>query len=144
MIKVQIQRLSEDAKIPLRGSEGAAGYDFYCTENTTVLPHTRSLLKTDIALGIPTGYYLRLESRSGLSAKMGIEKGAGIIDEDYTKAVGVILYNHSNDPVHFIKGDRVCQGIFQKYEVVEFEEVDQIQPKDYSTRTDGFGHTGMQ
>lgn len=91
------KRLSPAAIIPVRGSLEAAGFDLAAAEPAIVAPRGKCLIKTDIAIAVPFGYYGRVAPRSGLALKKGIDTGAGVIDSDYRGNVGVILFNHSDD-----------------------------------------------
>lgn len=80
---LQVKRLSEKAILPKKGSELAAGYDLYSSEDTVVPARGRKLIKTGIAIAVPTGNYARVAPRSGLALKNFIDVGAGVVDEDY-------------------------------------------------------------
>ena len=47
-----IHLISENAKVPFRASEGAAGYDLYSTESRTIKPQTREHFMALQAKGI--------------------------------------------------------------------------------------------
>ena len=53
-------------------------------------------MKTDLAIAVPHGTYARIAPRSGLAVKNFIDTGAGVVDEDYRGAVGVVLFNHGD------------------------------------------------
>jgi dUTPase len=55
-----IKRLSELAKIPVKGSEKAAGYDLCSAEETKVPAKGKALVKTGISIGVPPGNYGRV------------------------------------------------------------------------------------
>ena len=92
-MKVELKLLSEAAKTPTKGTNQAAGYDLYAAQNAEIDPLKRALIKTNISIAIPKGYYGRIAPRSGLAYKNGIDVMAGVIDSDYRGDVGVILYN---------------------------------------------------
>lgn len=117
MLKVKL--LSAFAKAPSMGSIGAAGADIRSAYAYIVKGRSRQLCKTDISIVLPEGTYGRLASRSGLSAKHGIEVGAGVIDQDYEGPLGVILHNHSDIDFKVDPGDRIAQLILEKYEKIE-------------------------
>lgn len=138
----KVSKINADAIIPSRGSEGAAGYDLSSCENIVVPARKWKLVNTGIAIQIPTDCYARVASRSGLALKKGIDVGAGVIDSDYRNAIGVILFNHSDEDFEVNVGDRIAQIIFEKIYTPELEVVD------YNTLTStrrgmsGFGSTG--
>src|ERR1700722_20223698 len=93
---MRVEILQKNGRLPVLGSKGAAGYDLYCAERTSIKAHTRGLVKTGIAIGIPKGCYGRIAPRSGLSMK-GIDVGAGVIDKDYTGELMVLLINNGKE-----------------------------------------------
>jgi len=139
-MEIQIKKLSENAKLPIRGSEWAAGYDLFAAKDDVVFAQKRTLIPTDIALSIPSGYYGRIAPRSGLAYKHGIDVLAGVIDADYRGNLGVILYNTNIVEFRVNKGDRIAQLIIEKCHDVEWQETEELET---SVRQDGgFGHTG--
>lgn len=82
-MSLQVKRLHDLAILPKRGSERAAGYDLYSCEATVVSAKSRKLVRTGLALAVPSGNYGRVAPRSGLSLKNFIDVGAGVVDEDY-------------------------------------------------------------
>lgn len=106
------------------------------------------MIKTDISIAIPTGtngcnvpllagYYGRVAPRSSLAWKNHIDVGAGVIDEDYRGPLGVVLFNHGDQPFQgrspvnlcsFLvnKGDRVAQLILTKIITPVVLEVDEL------------------
>lgn len=139
---LQIRLLSEDATVPTRGTPYAAGYDLSSAEFNEVPARGRVLVKTDIAVAIPSGTYARVAPRSGLAFKHGIDVMAGVIDEDYRGAVGVILYNTSDEPFPISIGDRVAQLILEKIATPEVRVVEELD--DTARGFGGFGSTGVR
>ncbi len=72
----------------LTGCNACSAYEY------TVPAQGREVVKTDLAIAIPSGTYARVAPRSGLAVKSFIDTGAGVIDEDYRGNVGVVLFNH--------------------------------------------------
>lgn len=94
---LKVYAKSGNAIIPKRESVGAAGYDLASAYEYEIAPKSRLLIKTDLCIIVPSGYYGRIASRSSLSLKHGIEVGAGVIDSDYRGPVGIVLFNHSDE-----------------------------------------------
>ena len=65
-------------------------------------------MATGIAIPVPAGTYGRIASRSRMSVKLSIDVGAGVIDEDYTGEVKVLLFYHSDKQYHIREGDRIA------------------------------------
>lgn len=76
--------------------------------------HGRGIVPTGLAMAFDNwNYYLQIAPRSGLAVKNGIDVGAGIVDYDYRGAVGVVLFNHSDQDFVVKCGDRIAQFIFK-------------------------------
>jgi deoxyuridine 5'-triphosphate nucleotidohydrolase len=137
---MKVKILSEHAILPTRGSSLAAGLDLYAAHDSIVYARGRELIRTDLAVAVPKGTYGRVAPRSGLAYKHGIDVGAGVIDEDYTGNVGVILFNHSETDFKVLKGDRIAQLIIEKIEYVDIVHVRDL--AETHRGTNGFGSTG--
>lgn len=130
-------------ELPQYKTDLAAAFDLQAAETRTIPPKSKAIIGTGLRALIPENFYVRIESRSGLSAKRSVEKGAGIIDADYCDEWRVILYNYSDVPFHVIAGDRIAQAIvspcIQAY--LEWGDVPAKHPE--SNRNGGFGSTGV-
>ena len=76
-------RLSEDAVLPTRATNGSAGYDLCSAKSIVVPAYGKALCLTDLAISCPYGTYGRIAARSGLAWKFYIDVGAGVIDQDW-------------------------------------------------------------
>lgn len=140
MSSIGFMKLSKYAFLPTRGSAQSAGLDLRSPYKTLVPKHGKTLILTDLAVKLPTNCYGRIASRSGLALINFIEVAGGVIDQDYTGNLGVILYNHSDIDYIVQPGDRIAQLICEVvlhpnvYEISEIEETDR--------NCGGFGSTG--
>src|SRR5947209_4325923 len=100
-----VKCLIENATMPSKGSENAAGHDIACTEGGEVPVNGKAVISTDLAIAVPKGIYGRIAPRSGLVAKHHIQVGAGVVNHNYQGHVRVVLFNHSATPFRFEKGD---------------------------------------
>lgn len=139
MVTIPIKKSNELAKTPTRGSNSAAGYDLYSTEEYTLKPLERKLFKTGLSIAIPPGLYGRIAPRSGLAYKDGLDTMAGVIDEDYRGDVGVILINLGSVEKKIVVGDKIAQIIFENYTPATFQETDDLEKT--SRGQGGFGST---
>jgi len=141
-MNIQIKKLSDKAKIPSQASKSAAGYDLYAAEEVLVNTIGRKLVKTNISISIPEGYYGRIAPRSGLAYKNGIDVLAGVIDSDYRGDIGVILFNTDSNLDFLVNvGDRIAQIIIEKCHSVNWETVETL---DSTVRSEGgFGSSGV-
>lgn len=137
-----IKKLTNDAIMPTRGSDGAVGYDLYSTEDTVVPCQAgRALVGTGISIVLPPGVYGRVASRSGLAVKHCINVGAGVIDPDYTGEIKVVLFNHGENDFEIKRGDRIAQLVLERCETPPVKEIEIIEETDRGSG--GFGSTGQ-
>ena len=146
-LPLYVQRLSEHAIIPTRGSEYAAGFDLSAAEDTVIGGNGgRALVKTDLRIACPPGTYLRIAPRSGLAYKFGIDVGAGVIDADYRGPVGVILFNFGKEDFKIQRGDRIAQAILEQIcipsSIIDVP-MDEELPNVGTRGENGFGSTGI-
>ena len=89
MPNVSIKLLREGAKLPVRGSASAAGYDLYACldgdQELTIPPHSTAMLPTGLSFALPEGTFGAVVARSGLASKQGLRPAncLGVIDSDY-------------------------------------------------------------
>merc|ERR1719471_2502474 len=106
-----------------------------------IAAHGKVIAKTDLQIRVPDGTYGRIAPRSGLAAKHFIDIGAGVVDQDYTGNVGVVMFNHNDVPFVIKKGDRVAQLVCEKISYPELEEVQSLENTERGEG--GFGSTGV-
>ena len=94
---MKIKRINKNAKLPIRGTAGAAGYDLAAAQAAVVPAHGKVLVKTGLSMALPPGCYERIAPRSGLALKKFMDVGADIIDADYRGELGVILFNFGSE-----------------------------------------------
>ncbi|GAA5986368.1 hypothetical protein JCM10908_003726 [Rhodotorula pacifica] len=135
-----VQRLSQTAQLPTRGSALAAGYDMYSAEDKTVPAQGKALISTGLAIAVPEGTYGRVAPRSGLASKHMIDTGAGVIDADYRGEVKVLLFNLSKTDFEVKQGDRIAQLILERIVTPEVQEVESL--AETVRGAGGFGSTG--
>lgn len=145
-MKVNIKKLHDNAVIPARGSQSAAGCDLYACLNhersCIVQPHQTVKVNTGIAVEIPEGYFGAIFARSGLATKKGLRPAncVGVVDSDYRGEVIVAIHNDSDVEQVFEDGERIAQLVILPYLPVEFCEVDEL--SETARGTGGFGSTG--
>ena len=148
METIRIKRLSEDALLPVRATDGAACFDLYVPKDTPV-SKGRNIIPLDFAIELPEGTYADIRPRSGFSAKgvediTGCRRDAdvllGTIDCDYRGNVGVII--RSEDYFVVSKGTRIAQMLISEYCQCELVEVEDLSSTD--RQSGGFGSTGSK
>ena len=141
--------------MPYRSSAGAAGWDLfaYIDQPLVIEPlirfrgedeHFRApyMIPTGVCVELPPGTFWDVRIRSGLAAKHGLvlANGAAVIDEDYRGEVFVPIVNMSNQAYVVQPGEKIAQAILLRYEVQEFQVVDEL--SETARGTGGFGSTG--
>lgn len=133
---------SESARVPVRASQDAAGYDLSSVDTHVLHPGARVVVSTGLVITLPPGTYGRIAPRSGLAVTHGITVLGGIVDRDYTGTVKVILHNTGRQPFNVFPGTRIAQLVLERIatpEVVVTTDTVQHTARGAS----GFGSTGM-
>ncbi len=144
--KIFIMKKRENARIPVRATQGSAGIDLYAAleEAFVIKPGDLAQIPTGIAIELPDKNLTALVfARSGLGTKHGItlSNGVGVIDSDYRGEVFVGLCNVSNVPYEIKPGDRIAQIIIMPISNFKLIETDNLNK---TTRGEGgFGSTGV-
>jgi dUTP pyrophosphatase len=140
-VTVRVLKL-DDVPLPTRQTSGAAGYDLCSAETKAVGPRSFALVRTGIAIELPSGYEAQVRPRSGMAAKhgIGILNSPGTIDSDYRGEIKVILFNLSSRSFRVRRGDRIAQVVFGRIAEVSLKPAKKLA----GTRRGpgGFGHTG--
>lgn len=141
-MKVKITVLREGL-LPSYKHFGDAGMDLVnMGEDVLLAPFSRALFPTGIKVAIPDGYELQIRPRSGMAINKGLTllNTPGTIDAGYRGEISVIIYNSNPHEVLVTKGERIAQAVLNKFEKIEWEQVDEL---DETSRGDGgFGSTG--
>ena len=142
---VKIQKLRENAVIPTRGSEKAAGYDLYAAipEDIYILPYTTMKIKTGLAMELPDNTFGAIFARSGLATKQGLRPAncVGVCDSDYRGEYKVPLHNDTDTVQVVVPGEKLAQLILLPFLPIEFNMVDELSETERGE--DGFGSTGL-
>ena len=140
---LKFQLLSENAKVPVRGTPGSSGFDIFTPIDVDILPRQDTCIPLDIRFEIPYGWDVSVYNKSGVATKKHLDKGAELIDSDYRGNCHVHLFNHSDTMVSFKKGDKIAQLVCRQVWMGNL-----IQEKEISTDTTrgegGFGSTGSR
>lgn len=155
---------SIDFKLPERSTKHSAGYDFYAIEDINIPSFINEILrnkylqsmdgcsrgivrpyciKTGVKAYMDSNMCLQLYARSSWPLKLGLTlaNNVGIIDSDYYNnpdnegEIGFLVYNLTLNDVVINKGDKLGQGIFTKFYIINHDNA-------LAERTGGFGSTG--
>lgn len=141
-LDVRVKLLNEQARVPAKAHSGDAGWDIFASEAAEVGPGETKIIKTGIALEIPSGWYGQIKSRSGLGAK-GLIVTAGVVDSGYRGEVGVVVVNGNRGPdgsFSFRPGDKIAQMVFLPVPDVEINLTEALNGS--ARGHGGFGSTG--
>ena len=134
-------KLENDAKLPVKKTDGAACYDCYAhlSKKVFIWPFQTKVIPLGIRTEFENGYYLEVRGRSGNSSK-GIQTFIGTVDADYRGIIGAITHNANIFPKIIKPGDRIAQIMMKKIVSTEIKIVDELSE---TKRGDGgFGSTG--
>ena len=139
---LKVQKLSNNAALPKRSTDGAAEYDLCASQDCTIPAGGKGLVHTGLVISFPAGLYACIAPRSELALKKFIDVGAGVVDADYRGEVGVVLFNHGDQDFEVKMGDRIAQLILEK---IDTPPVEEVQGLDDTVRgCGGFGSTGVK
>ena len=146
---------NENIILPERSTKSSAGYDFRSAEDIVIPSYYKQLLskkdeavkptlvKTGVKAYMLSDEVLYLYNRSSNPIKKGLvlANSVGVIDSDYYSNpdndghIMVAFYNFYPFDIKISKGDKIAQGIFQKYLLADNDSAE-------NERTGGFGSTG--
>lgn len=144
----EIAKGFENANInlPIRSTKNSAGYDIEAAEDC-VIPAFKPgqkpvLVKTGLKAYMQSDEVLILANRSSNPGKKGLilANSIGVVDSDYygnpdnDGHIMFAFFNFKDEDVEIKKGDRIGQGMFQKYLVTDNDVAE-------GERTGGFGST---
>lgn len=132
-------KLDSGAIAPTRAHDTDAGLDLYSPIEINIPSGWSRYINTGVHIQLPHGTAGLIVSKSGLNVKHGITS-TGLIDEGYTGAIRVRLYNKSPEDYQIHIGDKISQLVVIPvlYEPVEI--VDSIEGGERGDN--GFGSTG--
>lgn len=139
MIKMNVS-LDKEAFLPEKKHPNDAGYDLKAPFDFSVAMDSRMFINTGVHVELPPNTVGMVKSRSGLNKNYGIQC-EGVIDENYRGAIGIVLYNHSNEPIVFKRGDRIGQLVILPCIYTELNVTDELTDTDRGEG--GFGSTGV-
>jgi dUTP pyrophosphatase len=148
MLKIKLQKVTEDARMPIKGSEQAAAYDVYAHSIT----ETGGKVKVGLGFKteIPKGYKGIIVPRSNLTKfNWVLNNSFGVIDSDYRgewmaifTSIGNETFPSKNEAFPYAVGDRVAQIYFEEVLPISFEVVPELESSERGEG--GFGSTGLK
>lgn len=127
---------------PRRATKHSAAYDLYAPFSLMLEPGEMARIPTGFKIKMPKNEGFFIYSRSSYSLKdIVIPAGVNIIDADYYNNPDnegdffIILKNNGKERFVIVQGDRIAQGVFQKYYRAKGD-------KNKKSRISGFGSSG--
>jgi len=132
--------LDKDIKIPERATKYSAGYDLASAEDITINPGEIKLVPTGLKADMPEDEALFVYPRSslGIKRRLTMSNNVGVVDKDYYNNaeneghIMIPIYNFGTEVQVIKKGERIAQGIFQKYGITDNDNAKNL-------RKGGFG-----
>ena len=133
----------ECVELPVRATEGSAGYDIKTPFDISLAPGETLRVATGLRCRISEGWVMMIFPKSGLGFKyrVQLDNTVGIVDQDYYGAdnEGHILVQITNDSkagktMEIPKGKAFAQALFIPYGITEDDSAG-------GKRTGGFGST---
>lgn len=144
-MEINVKKLRDNAVIPTRGSEYAAGYDLYAAIDETVVigPHETQKIGTGLSFELPENTFGMIVARSGLATKEGLRPAncSGICDSDYRGEYIIALHNDSDEIRCVEPNERIAQLILMSYVPMTFSLVNELTITERGEG--GFGSTGQ-
>jgi len=144
-IEIQFVKTHVDAVLPAQNHTdplcGDSGLDVTSVTDAVIPARGAAMVEVGLQLGyISPGYWIRVESRSGLQFKHGISAFNGIIDNPYRGNMGIRLLNNTDTDYQVKKGDRIAQFVVYPLVAATTGFIDE--PTETSRGSKGFGSSG--
>ena len=107
-MKIKVHKFDNFVKMPDRAHWNDSGADVFAAIDATIPAHGSVAVPLGIGVDLPNGYDLVIQSKSGLSKK-GIGCFNAIVDAGYTGEIHALVYNITDTPYEFKRGDKVGQ-----------------------------------
>lgn len=138
-MKLKVQRIHEDAKLPVYQHKGDAGLDIFSSIDCVLKAGEVKPVPTGIKVAVPEGHVGLVWDKSGVSLK-GVHRLAGVIDSGYRGEVRVVMVNLGDEPFVVEKGMKIAQLLIQPVSEVKVAEAEELEGT--SRGEEGFGSTG--
>ncbi|PWI58228.1 dUTP diphosphatase [Sulfoacidibacillus thermotolerans] len=137
---------STGLQLPKRQTAHAAGYDLFTISDVILSPRQVVLVPTGVRVRLQPDECLLVYARSSLALKyqLMLANGVGVIDADYyanaanAGHIFVPLVNIGEQEVELHRGERIAQGVFTKFLLVD---EDSSSDRESEARIGGFGST---
>ncbi len=137
---LKFEKTHVDAILPVKNHNNDTGMDVTSIQDVTIPARGSAIVDVGLKFAyIESGFWVKVEGRSGLGFKHGIIPHPGIIDEGYRGDAGIKLYNLTDVDYNVKAGERIAQFVVYANYPVEVSEGTVVD----SERGDkGFGSSG--
>ena len=133
-------------ELPKRSTKDSAGYDIKSLSNEIIKPGESKIFNTGVKVCMNSDevFYLYTRSSIGYKYNVTLANSVGVIDSDYYNNptneghFKIKLINHGDKDFVINIGDKIAQGVFMKYLVVDDEK------EINATRIGGIGSTNRR
>ena len=133
----------ENIQLPVRQTEGSAGYDFRTPYNLEILPKQKVVVPTGIKvqMGMHETLLMTVRSSIGIRDSVSFPSCVSIIDRDYYNNeanegdIMLALVNNGDRTVRYKAGERIAQGIILQFETTTNDNAS-------GSRSGGIGSSG--
>jgi dUTP pyrophosphatase len=150
LLVLKVKKLSPDAIIPKRATDGSACWDLsvpassFAEGSTQTVIHSGEMMTFDLHLAfeVPKGYVMLVYSRSGhgFNNNVRLANCVGVVDSDYRGMLRVRLVSDGGRPLVVKSGDRIAQAMLVAVPEISLIEVETL--SDTARGEGGYGSTG--
>jgi len=139
-MKLLIEKIVPEAKLPIRANASDAGLDLFALDDLTIPVKEWRLVRTGIKIALPTGTVGLVWDKSGLASK-GLHLLAGVIDEGYRGEILVNVLNLNQKDYKLSAGQKIGQLLIQP---ILYPDIEEAIINDVTQRGEkGFGSSGL-
>ena len=133
-----------DELFPAKAHEDDAAFDLRSRVDMILPPGRSTLVPAGFRIELPVGFEAQIRPRSGLALKhdLMLTNSPGTVDAGYRGEVGVIMFNHNDEPFKIARGERIAQMVIAKLPEVEFVDADEL--SETLRGEGGFGSSGRK
>ena len=112
-----VERIAEEAVLPILRSPNAAGYDLFSLDDLTIDKNGMNVVRTGLKIRqMPNGMHGMIRSVYEISLEKNLCVAEENIDTGYHEEIKITVFNHSQENnVLVCMGDRIAQVVFHQF-----------------------------